>query len=146
MLRMAADHVLSHTKEGSVMLFSVLQVLCVLPQTHLGSQWNTFSSDVCLKAALWVATYTSEGNSDFISLISWMRCTTLWNIHTYATLKFILKMQIIPMSNINSVSAEPSYDDSTKAHFASVPLSVCPMLSIKWHDRLCFSVREMVKN
>lgn len=31
-------------------------------------------------------------------------------------------MQIIPMPNIKSVSAEYSYHDSTKAHFASVPL------------------------
>lgn len=61
----------------------------------------------------------------------------LRDIHTYATLKFIpLKMQIVPGSNINSVSAEPNYYDSTKAHFASVPLSGCPTLSIKWCDRL----------
>lgn len=63
----------------------------------------------------------------------------LWDIHTYATLKFILlKIQIVPMSNINSVSAEPNYHDSIKAHFASVSLSGCPMLSIKWNYTLFF--------
>lgn len=71
----------------------------------------------------------------------------LRDIHTYATLKFILlKMQIFPMSNINSVSAEPNYCDLTKAHFASVPLSGYPMLSMKWCDTLCFSVRKMEKS
>lgn len=90
-------------------------------------------SDVCLKAALWMATYTSEGNSDFYITHQLNEVDhLLWDIHTYSTLKFILvKLHIVPMSNINSVSAESNYHDSTKAHFASVPFSGCPMLFIK---------------
>ena len=115
------------------MLCTALQGLHILLQTHPGSQWDTSSSDACLKAALWMATYTPEGNSDLIYLVSWRNHTTLQDIHAYTTAKCILfKMQIVPMSNFNLVSAEPNYQDLTQAYFALVLLSGGPMLTVKW--------------
>lgn len=55
-------------------------------------------------------------------------------IHVYATTKRILfKMQMVPISNFNLVSAEASYQDLRQAHFALVSISGGPALTAEGH-------------